>query len=297
VNELLSRFWRLEVVRIGDQPVQVSQCVVALLIVVVGLWLARRASRLLVRRLLALPGIKPNALVAVEKLVFYVLALVVVAVALQTVNIPISAFAVLGGAVAIGLGFGAQNLFNNFISGLILIIERPIRVGDLIEVESHRGHVQDVGARCTRIRRGDGVDLLVPNSRLLESTVINWTLSDRRIQTSIRVGFAYGSPARRAAEVLEQSVRSHAGVLRDEEVTVLFEQFGDNALLFVVQFWTEMESEDEKQRIESDIRFEIEERCREAGLTMAFPQRDVHLDIVKPLEVRLLTPSTPAPRT
>src|SRR5262249_50092678 len=158
--ELLSTFWRLEVVRIGDQPVRVSQCVLALLIVLAGLWLARHASRLLVRRLSRLPGVKPNAVAAIEKLVFYALALLVVAIALQTVSIPISAFAVLGGAFAIGLGFGAQNLFNNFMSGLILIIEQPIRIGDLIEVENQRGHVIDVGARCARIRRSDGVDLL-----------------------------------------------------------------------------------------------------------------------------------------
>jgi potassium-dependent mechanosensitive channel len=110
VNQFFTSFWRFEVVRIGNQPVLVGQCVLALAILLVGLWLARRASRLIVRRVARLPGIKPNAVGVIEKLVFYVLVLVVVAVALQTVNIPISAFAVLGGAFAIGLGFGAQNL-------------------------------------------------------------------------------------------------------------------------------------------------------------------------------------------
>jgi small-conductance mechanosensitive channel len=136
--------------------------------VLAGLWFARRVSRLLVRRLATLPGVKANAIAAIEKLVYYALVLGIAAVALPTVNILISAFAVLGGAFAIGLGFGAQNLFNNFMSGLILIIEQPIRIDDLIEVESQRGIVVDVGARCTRMRRDDGVDLMVPNSRLLE---------------------------------------------------------------------------------------------------------------------------------
>ena len=123
-----------------------------------------------------------SAIAAIEKLVYYALVVGIVAIALQMVSIPISAFAVLGGAFAIGLGFGAQNLFNNFMSGLILIIEQPIRIDDLIEVESQRGIVVDVGARCTRMRRDDGVDLMVPNSRLLENTVINWTLADPRIR-------------------------------------------------------------------------------------------------------------------
>ena len=182
MNEIFSTFWRFEVVRIGDQPVRVSQIVLALLIVLAGLWFARRVSRLLVRRLATLPGVKANAIAAIEKLVYYALVVGIVAIALQMVSIPISAFAVLGGAFAIGLGFGAQNLFNNFMSGLILIIEQPIRIDDLIEVESQRGIVVDVGARCTRMRRDDGVDLMVPNSRLLENTVINWTLADPRIR-------------------------------------------------------------------------------------------------------------------
>jgi small-conductance mechanosensitive channel len=289
MDQFFASFWRFEVVRIGNQPVQVSQCVLALTIVLVGLWLARRTSRLIVRRVARVPGIKPNAVAAIEKLVFYALVLVVLAVALQTVNIPISAFAVLGGAFAIGLGFGAQNLFNNFISGLILIVEQPIRIGDLIELEGQRGYVQDVGARCTRIRRADGVDLLVPNSRLLENTVVNWTLSDRRVRTSIGVGVAYGSPVARMKEILTSSVRAHPDVL-PEPVIVLLEDFAADALFFRVYFWTEIESEMGERTTESDIRCAIEKRCAEAGITIAFPQRDVHLDSAHPIDVRLLPP-------
>jgi small-conductance mechanosensitive channel len=291
MNEIFSTFWRFEVMRIGDQPVHVSQIVLALLIVLAGLWLARRVSRLLVRRLATLPGVKANAIAAIEKLVYYSLVLGVVAVALQTVNIPISAFAVLGGAFAIGLGFGAQNLFNNFMSGLILIIEQPIRVDDLIEVESQRGIVMDVGARCTRMRRDDGVDLMVPNSRLLENTVINWTLSDPRIRTLVSVGFAYGAPTQRIAQILEQAVHDHPQVLVAEGIVVFFKEFGDNALVFDVEFWIEISSERDKRRIESDVRFKVDELARAAGLKIAYPQRDVHLDTTGPLSVRVMPPS------
>jgi len=292
MSEVFGSVWRFEVFRIGNEPVRVSQCVLALTIFLIGLWLARRISRLLVRRLASVPGVKANAIVAIEKLVFYALVLVVVAIALQIVNIPISAFAVLGGAFAIGLGFGAQNLFNNFISGLILIIEQPIRVGDWIEIEGQRGKVEDVGARCTRIHRADGIDLLVPNSKLLENTVVNLTLSDPRIRTSIKVGFAYGSPARRIAEVLEKAAREHPHVLRDEDVNVLFTEFGDNALLFDLEFWTEIRPEYERRETESELRFRIEELARETGLTMAFPQRDIHVDTARPLEVRVVPSDT-----
>lgn len=215
------------------------------------------------------------------------LVLAVVAVALQTVHIPISAFAVLGGAFAIGLGFGAQNIFNNFISGLILIIEQPIRVGDLVQIESDRGTVVDVGARCTRIRRADGVDLLVPNSRLLETTVVNWTLSDPRVRTSVAVGVSYGSRTDVVAEVLERCARTHPSVLPGEPVDVFFEDFAADALSFEVHFWTEVGAI-ELRRVRSDIRFAVEAGCREAGIEIAFPQRDVHLRATEPFPVRLL---------
>jgi potassium-dependent mechanosensitive channel len=288
VTDIFSTVWRFEVARIGDKPVHVSQCAVAIVIIVVGLWLARRVSRLLVGHLSRLPGVKPAAVAAIEKLVFYVLVLAVVAVALQTVNIPISAFAVLGGAFAIGLGFGAQNLFNNFISGLILIIEQPIRVGDLIEIEGERGRVEDVGARCTRIRRGDGVDLMVPNSKLLETTVVNWTLADRRVRTSVSVGVAYGSPAREVAALLDRAVRGLEGVLATGPVEVVFADFGTDALVFEIHFWTEIESGIELRETASRVRFAIDEAFRAAGVTIAFPQRDVHLDTSKPVDVRVV---------
>ena len=287
MSEIAVRLWRFEIFRIGGSPVQLSQCVVALGIILVGLWLARLIARLLVRRIAHLPGMKPSALAAIEKIVFYVLVLAVVAVALQTVHIPISAFAVLGGAFAIGLGFGAQNLFNNFISGLILIIEQPIRVGDLVQIESDRGTVVDVGARCTRIRRADGVDLLVPNSRLLETTVVNWTLSDPRVRTSVAVGVSYGSRTDVVAEVLERCARTHPSVLRGEPVDVFFEDFAADALSFEVHFWTEVGAI-ELRRVRSDIRFAVEAGCREAGIEIAFPQRDVHLRATEPFPVRLL---------
>ena len=291
MTDLFSSIWRFEVARIGDQPVLVSQCIIALFILVIGIWAARRASRVIVGRLAKLPGVKPNAVAAVEKLVFYGLVLVVAAIALQTVSIPVSAFAVLGGAFAIGLGFGAQTLFNNFISGLILILEQPIRVGDVIEVEGHRGRVEDVGARCTRIRRADGVDLLVPNSKLLENNVVNWTLGDTRMRTEVKVGVGYGSDVRKVVEILEASVRACPRIFQDVAPIVVFEDFGADALLFAVEFWVEVEDDvDDDVWARSDVRFEIEARCRAAGIEIPFPQRHVHLTTARPLDVRLAKP-------
>ena len=149
-----------------------------------------------------------NTVFAFRKL-FSVLAYVlIVLIALPVAGIPITIFAVLGGALAIGVGFGAQNLLNNLISGMILIAERPIRIGDIVELEKERGRVEEIGNRCVRIRRYDGVHVLVPNSYFLEQRVVNWTLVSADIRSVVTVGVAYGSPVEKVRELLLQRQES-----------------------------------------------------------------------------------------
>lgn len=148
----------------------------------------------------------------------------------------------------------------------------------------------NVGARCTRIGRPDGVDLLVPNSLLLEHSVVNWTLSDQSIRTSVTVGVEYGSPSRRVAETLEAAIRSHSRVLVARGVNVLFEDFGGNALVFTAHFWTEIQSPMELATIRSEIRHTIEERFLATGIAIASPERRVDLAVSRPLDVRLVGP-------
>jgi small-conductance mechanosensitive channel len=204
------------------------------------------------------------------------------------VNIPLAVFAFLGGAVAIGVGFGAQNIINNFISGFILVTERPISIGDLIEVDGTLGGVEEIGARCTRVRTGENIHILVPNSTLLERNITNWTLSDKKIRTKVTVGVIYGSPVDKVKELLLRATEETDRVVKHPEPFVLFADFGDNALIFDVYFWISIEKVIERKRIESSVRFRIDDLFREAGIVIAFPQRDVHLDAHKPLELRIL---------
>ena len=148
---------------------------------------------------------------------FFIAMLVLLAfILLDLLNLPLTAFAFVSGAIAIGVGFGAQNIINNFISGWILMWERPIRIGDLLELGQERGRVEAINTRYTRIRRVDGVHLLIPNSALLENTVVNWTLIDRNVRTFVQVGVQYGSPVTQVRELIEQLVDEHP---RSEEHT------------------------------------------------------------------------------
>ena len=263
----------------------VSQIVLTVLVVVLGLILAWYLRRL-VGKQLDRKNVDPNVALIVQRVFFFSLLVVLFITALGMLKIPITALAFISGAVAIGVGFGAQNIINNLISGWILMSERPVRIGDVVEIDDNRGVVESIGNRSTRIKRVDGVHLLVPNSQMLERMVVNWTLVDRKFRATIRVGVVYGSPVRRVEELLLQAAREHKETLPEPAPLVTFEDFGDNALIFDLFFWCEAKAERDLRMIRSDIRFRIDELCRENDIVIAFPQRDVHLYARTPIEVR-----------
>jgi len=225
---------------------------------------------------------------AIQALIFYALLITIGLFALCLINIPLTVFTVLGGALAIGIGFGSQNLMNNFISGLIILAERPIRVGDLIQIGELHGIVQHVGPRSTRVLTPTNIDIIVPNSSFLESNVTNWTLTEDRVRTSVFVGVAYGSPTREVVKLMKKAADDHGKVLDKPYPIVLFEDFGDNALVFELIFWIRMRRMMDRRMVESDLRLRINELFKEAHITVAFPQRDVHLDTLSPLSVRMI---------
>ncbi len=282
-----ANIWYQELpVDIGGEPLSVRQIVLATLILVIGFGFTRAARRYLHSIVRSRTHVDLNAAASIERLIHYFLLILVVLFAMSMVGIPLTAFTIFGGALAIGVGFGAQNLINNFISGLILMMERPIRIGDLVEVDGRSGFIEEIGARCSRLRQFSGVDILVPNSSFLEKSVINWTLSDARVRWEIRVGVAYGSNTREAQKLILKAVEEHGRVLDEPEPLVVFSDFGDSALIFDAYFWLTMGPATDPRVVRSDIRHRIDKLLKEAGIVIAFPQRDVHLDVVGPIEIR-----------
>jgi potassium-dependent mechanosensitive channel len=284
----VTNIWDLELWVIDEHGVTVKKLVMALIILIIGFIFVKRIFLFWVRRLLARVHMKETTTAAVEKIINYVVILLIVLFALRVVNMPLTLFTFLGGAVAIGVGFGAQNLINNFISGFIVMAEQPIKIGDLVEIEGMFAMVEEIGARCTRIRTGGNVQILVPNSSFLEKNIINWTLSDKEVRAQVTVGVVYGSPVRDVERLMLQVADEHTRVKKAPKPFVLFNDFGDNSLIFDLYFWISMNRIMDRRIIESDIRFHIDELFREAGIVIAFPQRDVHLDTQKPLEFRLV---------
>ncbi len=279
--------WNYEITSVDDRPITIRKVVAGIALMMLGLYISRRLSRLIGRRMLPRIGFDHGAATAIQSISFYLLVTCFAFVSLELINIPITVFTFLGGAVAIGVGFGSQNILNNFISGLILLAERPIRVGDLVDIGGMCGTVEKIGARSTRIKTGANLEIIVPNSKLLEDSVTNWTLSDTRMRTVVKVGVAYGSPTLDVSHILRRAVDECPQTLREPEPIVLFNDFGDNALMFEIHFWIHIRSMMQARKIESDLRHAIDVLMREAKIAIAFPQRDVHLDALKPIEVNI----------
>jgi len=178
------------------------------------------------------------------------------------------------GAFSVGIGFGLQNIFNNLVSGLILAVERPINVGDVVEVGELMGVVQSIGFRSSRVRSFDGAEVIVPNGNLISNEMINWTLSDSTRRMDIRVGVAYGTDPERVLKLMKEIAVNHELVNKNPEPRTYFVEFGDSSLNFRLLAWVEM---DHRLEVESEIKVLINKRLKEEGIEIPFPQRDLHI--------------------
>ena len=272
----------------GKRSVTLGKVMTALLILVVGLWLSGRLTGLIERVMVRRGHLDQGSARIAKRWVMFLVGGVLVAVSLLMVKIPLTVFAFTGGALAIGTGFGMQNLLKNVISGLMLLLERPFRPGDLVEVAGIRGRVVDIGVRSSHIRDFNGIETLIPTSTFVEEKVTNWTLSNRSVRVKINLGVAYGSPTQEVAELLRGAADRHGLIQKEPAPQVLFEDFGDDALKFTLYFWVELKPGVDWSEVASDVRHMINKTFAAQGIVMAFPQRDVHLDAAQPLQVRLM---------
>ncbi|MGF1524476.1 MAG: mechanosensitive ion channel domain-containing protein [Leptolyngbyaceae cyanobacterium] len=264
-----------EFIALGDSRYSALQLML-LVGATVGLWFAANAIAKLFRLyVLSRARVDQRLQDILSVLVQYALIFVGVIVLLQIWGIDSSSLAILASVLGVGIGFGVQNITNNFISGFIITIERPIQVGDFINVGELVGTVKQVGARSTEIRTLDQVAIIVPNSRFLESEVINWSHGSPVSRLRVPVGVAYGSDIPLVKTALLEAIKRHPEVLLRPKPEIWFQGFGDSSLNFEVMVWT---GEPRQQfRVKSDLNYEIEASLRRHGVEIPFPQRDLHL--------------------
>lgn len=211
---------------------------------------------------------------AISKVTHYVLLVVVLLTALTNAGMELNKFTVITGAFGVGVGFGLQNIVNNFVCGLILLFERPIRVGDTIEIGGLVGRVRRIGARSSTIHTFQDAEVIVPNTDLVVKEVINWTLSSLRRRVDIPVGVAYGTDPERVLSLLIDLVAAQPGVIHNPKPEAFFLGFGESALNFEVRFWTYQEA---WFQLKSDVAVRLVQALRDANIEVPFPQRDLHI--------------------
>ena len=227
---------------------------------------------------------------SMARLVHYVLVLVGFMIALSALGFDLKNVTILGGALGIGIGFGLQTVVSNFVCGLILLFERPLAVGDVIELGTQRGRVKKLGLRATVVQTFDQAEVVVPNTDLISNQVTNWTLADRRIRLTIPVGVAYGSDIGLVMQTLSEIAADNATVLKDPAPQVLFSALGASSLDFEFRIWIEDFSD--RRRVQSELLVEIDRRFRELDIEIPFPQSDLHLRSVDSPAAASLQPSS-----
>ena len=260
----------------GGYAVRLREFLFALALVVLGSWGARRAFIMLLWLVGKKVSIDETSRRSLTRLFSCLASTAIFLAALHIVGIPLTAFAFLGGAIAIGIGFGTQNLFKNLMSGILLTLKRPFRLGNIIEVGGVSGVVFDVGVSATIIRSFDGKEIVIPNSELLEQQVVNWGLNDPLLRKSIEVGVEYGSSPKLVRETLLSVVAAHPDVLKEPEPRVLLSNYGDSSLVFTVYFWLN-QRHSSGVLVSAQLREDILEALDKAGLSMAYPHMDVNL--------------------
>ncbi len=225
-------------------------------------------------KFLSKSGMEAGLQDSITTITVYVIWMMGILIALHVFGLNTASLAVAFGALGIGLGFGLQNIFNNFVSGIILLFERPIQVGDDVEINGTWATVKKINVRSTVVQTYDNASLIIPNSDFVSSQVTNWSFKDKRLRRSIVVGVAYGSDIDRVRDTLLEIARSVPKVLKHPAPDVLFSDFGDSALIFRLRIWTDIDS---MLKVETAVRFEIDRLFKERGIEISFPQRDLHI--------------------
>lgn len=213
---------------------------------------------------------------AITTITTYLIILFALIILLQTAGIDLTTLNVLVGALGIGVGFGLQNIVNNFISGLIILLERSIKIGDRIEVGNIEGDVVKIGGRSTTILTNDNISVIVPNSKFIIENVVNWSHNERTVRFRIPVSVAYGSDTKLVEKTLLEVAKENPDVLENPEPAVRFIEFGDSGLLFELRAWT-MTLIHKKGKLISSLNFAINDKFRERNIEIPFPQRDIHI--------------------
>ncbi len=278
-KELTSSVYELftqSLFQLGENDVSLGKILYLFLAFFILTFLARRLKRLLVEKILINTSMEAGARATVGTVTKFLFIAVGAIVIVQTAGIDMSALTLIAGALGVGIGFGLQNITDNFISGVIILFEKPIKVGDRIDVGDVQGNVMSISFRATQILTNDNISIIVPNSEFISSRVINWSHNDRNIRFRIPVGVSYNENPEKIKKILMEVADKNPHVLKKPEPSVLFDEYGDSSLNFILAVWTASHT-DRPRVLKSELYFEIFKEFKKHHVEIPFPQRDIHI--------------------
>lgn len=272
----IKEFLNIPITQIGSTELTVWSVVYFLILVFLLFYLTAKIKKWVVYKLLANSKTDLGVRIAVGTILRYVVLVIGFIIVLQTIGLDLSAVTVLAGALGVGIGFGLQNITNNFVSGIIILFERPIKVGDRIEVGDVSGDVISISMRSTTIVTNDNISIIVPNSDFISSKVINWSHNDRNIRFNVTVGVSYNEDPEKIRKILLEVAEENDGILKEPKPDVLFQEYADSALVFILRVWTG-EYINKPDVLKSQILYSTFKKFKEHKVEIPFPQRDLHI--------------------
>jgi len=272
----LKTTWNYELFHLGDSPFTTKTFVLLALSLFLLFYISSKIRKVLIKKVFPRYDLDIGVSQSIATIVRYVLIIVGLIIIFQTTGIDLSALGLLVGALGVGIGFGLQNITNNFVSGIIILFERPIKVGDRIELDDLAGNIVEISARATTIITNDNIAVIVPNSDFINSRVINWSHNNKDVRLNFPVGVSYNEDPARIRKLLLEVVAENSGVLNSPKPYVLFEAYGDSSLNFILQVWTSAYI-DRPNILKSELYYEIFAKFKENNVEIPFPQRDIHL--------------------
>lgn len=275
--KVLEKSWFListPFIQLGGNNLSILSLLTGVMIFLLSIYLSNIAEKF-VNKYLQTKDFDQGIKGSIERFTKYAIMIIGALIALDTLGVSLQSLAAIGAVLMVGIGFGLQNITSNFISGLIILLERPIKRGDIVNVGGSRGKVMDIGARSTIIHTPDDISVIVPNSKFISEKVINESFSGDYIRFTINIGVAYGSDVQKVKEVLLSLANNHKDILKTPVPYVHFTDFGDSSLAFELKAWARTLML--KKQIASDLRFQIDESFKVEGISIPFPQREVRI--------------------
>lgn len=252
----------------------VGSLLLALLILLFAKLVVKFISKMIRRQIRRSPSLDPGRMKALGQIIKYLVYTIAILIALDAAGIKLTWLIGASAALFVGIGFGLQNIFNDFLSGIIILFDGSIEEGDVLQVGTLVGKVKNIRLRATIMETNDSISVIVPNSKLTGDNVVNWSHNDGPTRFKIKVGVAYGSDIKTVKQTLEECAHMHPAVLAKPELEIRFTDFGESSLDFELLFWSNEDFGIEP--VKSQIRYNIDENFRKYGVEIPFPQRDVH---------------------